>query len=81
MIVTDDVYCTFVNNFHSLVSELPYNTLGVYSYSKYFGVTGWRLGTIFLNEKNIFKQELAVCQRNHNNDGVNDGRRRKYRKY
>lgn len=54
MIITDDVYCTFVDNFHSLVSELPYNTLGVYSFSKYFGVTGWRLGTILLNEKNIF---------------------------
>ena len=53
MIVTDDVYCTFVNNFKSVISYLPYNTIGVYSLSKYFGVTGWRLGAILLNENNI----------------------------
>lgn len=58
MIITDDVYCTFVDNFKSLISELPYNTLCVYSLSKYFGVTGWRLGTILLNEKNIFNELL-----------------------
>ena len=71
MIVTDDVYCTFVDNFHSLVSELPYNTLGVYSYSKYFGVTGWRLGTIFLNEKNIFNdliKKLSPDMKNELNE-------------
>ena len=33
MIVTDDVYCTFVNNFKSVISYLPYNTIGVYSLS------------------------------------------------
>ena len=54
MIITDDVYCTFVNNFRSVLSDLPYNTIGVYSLSKYFGVTGWRLGTIILNEDNIY---------------------------
>lgn len=71
MIVTDDVYCTFVDNFNSLVSELPYNTLGVYSYSKYFGVTGWRLGTIFLNEKNIFNdliKKLSPAMKNELNE-------------
>lgn len=54
MIISDDVYGTFVNNFRSLVADLPYNSIGVYSFSKYFGVTGWRLGTIALYEKNIF---------------------------
>ena len=54
MIITDDVYCTFINNFKSVISYLPYNTIGVYSLSKYFGVTGWRLGTILLNKNNIF---------------------------
>ena len=54
MIITDDVYCTFVNNFKSVLSELPYNTLGVYSFSKYFGVTGWRLGTVMMKKNNIF---------------------------
>lgn len=59
MIITDDVYCTFVNNFKSLVSDLPYNTIGVYSLSKYYGVTGWRLGAILLNENNVFNKLLS----------------------
>lgn len=54
MIITDDVYCTFIKDFKSVISYLPYNTIGVYSLSKYFGVTGWRLGTILLNKNNIF---------------------------
>ncbi len=44
MLLTDDVYGTFVPDFRSLLGELPQNTIGVYSYSKYFGCTGWRLG-------------------------------------
>ena len=54
MIISDDVYGTFVPGFRSLMADLPYNTIGTYSYSKYFGVTGWRLGTIALHEKNVF---------------------------
>ena len=59
MIITDDVYCTFVDNFSSIISDLPYNTLAVYSLSKYFGVTGWRLGTIMLNEDNIYNKLIS----------------------
>jgi aspartate 4-decarboxylase len=58
MIISDDVYGTFVDNFRSLMADLPYNTIGVYSYSKYFGVTGWRLGTIALYEDNVFDKLL-----------------------
>lgn len=54
MVISDDVYGTFVDNFRSLVADLPYNSIGVYSFSKYFGVTGWRLGTIALHEYNVF---------------------------
>lgn len=54
MIISDDVYGTFVNNFKSIMSSLPYNTIGVYSFSKYFGVTGWRLGTLALHDNNVF---------------------------
>lgn len=54
MIISDDVYSTFVDNFRSLMADLPYNTIGVYSFSKYFGVTGWRLGTISIHENNVF---------------------------
>ncbi|WP_079442288.1 aspartate 4-decarboxylase, partial [Clostridium chromiireducens] len=58
MIISDDVYSTFVNNFRSLMADLPFNTIGVYSYSKYFGVTGWRLGTIALYDENVFDKLL-----------------------
>jgi len=58
MIISDDVYGTFVDDFHSLLADLPYNTIGVYSFSKYFGVTGWRLGTIALYQDNVFDKLL-----------------------
>jgi aspartate 4-decarboxylase len=59
MILTDDVYGTFVHGFRSLLGELPHNTIGVYSYSKYFGCTGWRLGAIAIHEDNIYDKMIA----------------------
>jgi aspartate 4-decarboxylase len=59
MLLTDDVYGTFVDDFRSLLGELPQNTIGVYSYSKYFGCTGWRLGVIAVHEDNIFDSKIA----------------------
>jgi aspartate 4-decarboxylase len=59
MVLTDDVYGTFVPEFRSLMGELPYNTIGVYSYSKYFGATGWRLGVIAVHENNLYDKRIA----------------------
>ena len=59
MLLTDDVYGTFVHDFRSLLGELPQNTIGVYSYSKYVGGTGWRLGVIAVHEDNIFDKMIA----------------------
>lgn len=59
MIVTDDVYGTFAKDFRSLMYELPQNTLCVYSFSKYFGATGWRLAVIGLAKENIFNRLLS----------------------
>jgi aspartate 4-decarboxylase len=59
MLLTDDVYGTFVPDFRSLLGELPQNTIGVYSYSKYFGCTGWRLGVIAVHQDNIFDRMIA----------------------
>ena len=56
MILTDDVYGTFTAHFESLLGHLPRNTIGVYSYSKYFGCTGWRLGVIAVARENIFDE-------------------------
>lgn len=59
MIITDDVYGTFSPHFRSLMAELPQNTLCVYSFSKFFGATGWRDAVIALHEENIFDRMIA----------------------
>ena len=59
ILLTDDVYGTFVPGFRSLLGEFPKNTIGVYSYSKYFGCTGWRLGVIAVHDDNIFDDMIA----------------------
>ncbi len=59
ILLTDDVYGTFVPGFRSLMGAYPKNTIGVYSYSKYFGCTGWRLGAIAVHENNIFDEMIA----------------------
>lgn len=60
ILLTDDVYGTFVNDFKSLMAVCPKNTIFVYSFSKYFGATGWRLGAIGLHEDNIFDEQIAA---------------------
>jgi aspartate 4-decarboxylase len=59
LLVTDDVYGTFVPGFRSLMAELPQNTIGVYSFSKYFGCTGWRLGVVAIHQDNVFDRRIA----------------------
>jgi len=60
ILLTDDVYGTFVDGFVSLFAVCPHNTILVYSWSKYFGATGWRLGVIALHEDNILDHKLAA---------------------
>ena len=59
IIITDDVYGTFVPGFRSAMAELPQNTICVYSYSKHFGCTGWRLGVVAVHQNNIFDKMIA----------------------
>ncbi|MFH1888452.1 MAG: bifunctional aspartate transaminase/aspartate 4-decarboxylase [Candidatus Omnitrophota bacterium] len=59
IILTDDVYGTFVNDFRSLAAVTPLNTILVYSFSKYFGSTGWRLGVIAIHQDNVFDKAIA----------------------
>jgi aspartate 4-decarboxylase len=59
IIVTDDVYGTFVPGFRSLLDVLPANTIAIYSFSKYFGATGWRLGIIALYRDNVIDRRIA----------------------
>ena len=57
--LTDNVYATFADEFNSIVGVIPKNTICVYSFSKYFGVTGWRLGVTMLHEDNIIDELIA----------------------
>lgn len=59
IIVTDDVYGTFVNGFRSIAADLARNTLLVYSYSKHYGATGWRLGVIGLHDDNVIDEMIG----------------------
>ncbi|MFJ2773440.1 bifunctional aspartate transaminase/aspartate 4-decarboxylase [Streptomyces sp. NPDC087300] len=59
LLVTDDVYGTFVEGFRSIAADLPRNTLLVYSYSKHYGCTGWRLGVIGLHDDNVIDTMIA----------------------
>jgi aspartate 4-decarboxylase len=59
ILLTDDVYGTFVDDFRSLAAVAPRNTILVYSWSKFFGATGWRLGVIGLHENNVFDRLIA----------------------
>lgn len=59
LLLTDDVYGTFVNGFRSLAAIAPRNTILVYSYSKYFGATGWRLGVIGIYRDNVMDEMIA----------------------
>lgn len=59
IVLTDTVYATFVSRFNSFLEMVPKNTICVYSYSKFFGVTGWRLGVIMLHKDNIIDKLLA----------------------
>lgn len=60
IVVTDDVYGTFVPDFLSLMDVIPSNTIAVYSFSKYFGATGWRLGVIAIHENNVIDGRLRA---------------------
>jgi aspartate 4-decarboxylase len=60
IILTDDVYATFADDFVSLFALCPRNTILVYSFSKYFGTTGWRLGVIAAARTNVLDAGISA---------------------
>jgi aspartate 4-decarboxylase len=60
IILTDDVYATFADDFVSLFAMCPRNTILVYSFSKYFGATGWRLGVVATSRASVLDARLAT---------------------
>ncbi len=61
IVITDDVYASFVDGFRSLASVAPRNTIVLYSFSKYWGATGLRLGVVGLHESNALDARLAAA--------------------
>ena len=62
IIITDNVYAPFADEFNTLVDALPRNIIGIYSFSKYFGTTGWRLGAVMMYNNNIIDCKLLKNQ-------------------
>ena len=58
-ILTDDVYGTFCDDFVSLFSSCPRNTILAYSFSKHYGATGWRIAVAAVARDNIFDKKLG----------------------
>jgi aspartate 4-decarboxylase len=60
VVITDDVYATFAPDFVSLAALIPHNTALIYSWSKFWGTTGWRLGVIALHQVNVLDQRIGA---------------------
>jgi len=52
IVLSDNVYAPFAPKYHSFMMSCPRNTIEVYSLSKYFGTTGWRLGICMVAKEN-----------------------------
>ena len=61
ILITDDVYAPFVEGFRSLAAVAPGNTIVLYSFSKYWGATGLRLGIVGLHQSNALDARLAMA--------------------
>lgn len=59
IVISDDVYGTFVPGFRSFMAAAPHNTIGVYSFSKFFGCTGWRLGVVAVHQDSVLERLLG----------------------
>lgn len=71
IIISDDVYATFVEDFHSIMAEIPRNTICVYSFSKHMGCTGWRLGVIAIYEDNKIDEMLRNLPKSEKDQLIN----------
>lgn len=60
ILITDDVYAPFVEGFRSLACVAPQNTILIYSFSKFWGATGLRLGVIGLHQTNALDDRLEA---------------------
>lgn len=59
IVVSDCVYAPFVKEFNSFMETCPMNTIEIFSLSKYFGVTGMRLGIVMIRRENNLQKLLG----------------------
>ena len=52
VVLSDNVYAPFAEEYYSFMMSCPRNTIEVFSCSKYFGTTGWRLGICMVAKDN-----------------------------
>jgi aspartate 4-decarboxylase len=60
ILITDDVYAPLVAGFRSIAQAAPRNTILLYSFSKFWGATGLRLGVIGVHRENAMDARLAA---------------------
>lgn len=58
VVLSDNVYAPFADQYNSFMLTCPKNTIEVYSLSKYFGTTGWRLGLCMIAKDNRLNKVL-----------------------
>jgi aspartate 4-decarboxylase len=59
IILADSVYGCFPDEWHPVISALPENTIGIGSWSKHFGATGWRLGCVLVHPNSALQKSLS----------------------
>jgi aspartate 4-decarboxylase len=60
LVISDDVYAPLAPGGAALTTRLPRNTFGVFSHSKFFGATGWRLGLLSMAPDHVADRLLAL---------------------
>ena len=67
IVLSDNVYAPFVKQYNSFMLTCPKNTIEVFSLSKYFGTTGWRLGLVMVSKNNRFNLFIKNLSENKKN--------------
>lgn len=58
ILVPDEMYAPFLKNYKSLYLSYPKNTIVLYSFAKYFGAPGWKLGMIMMSKDNVIDRMI-----------------------
>lgn len=58
IIIEDNSYSPLSTNFNCFFNVLPRNTISLYSFSNYFGTTGWQLALIAMHNSNLIDMQI-----------------------